>query len=633
MSTPPAVARFGAFALDIGQFELRRDGRVVKLERQAMDLLILLVERHGQLVSRPEIVSRLWGDSVFVDVDTGVNTAIRKIRQALHDSADAPTMIETVQGKGYRFIAPVAASAPAVLASEASVATPTASVEPPARLRAGPWMPAVALVAVVVALVGALRFQRPAIPATDTQRVTVAVLPFETLNGGEAGREYFATGLTEDTIASLAQIAPERLSVKGRTLRYRGDGRAAIDIGRELAVDYLVESTIRVEGGHVRVIATLLRVSDEQRVWSHSYDRQLASVLGLQQELSADIAREVRIRLAPGQPHQSALRQTRNAEAYDAYLRGRDFEQRRTPDGNRNAVAQYQRAIALDPDYALAWASLAFTIAGSTMNGDVSPRAAGPPARAAAARAIAANADLAEAQLADGYVKWLLDWDWPAADLALTRATRLDPSAANAVRQHGHALSQSGRFAEADTAMLRTRDLEPLEPVSFALSAQVAFQNRDNTSARDFARRALELDASFWIGHVELGQAFAQMGETALALEALKDAARFSGGNSKALSLRGYVLARAGRSDEAREVLRALAHTAATRYVPPYASALVFAGLGDREETFAWLERAYNERDVHLIFLVADPKWDPYRDDPRFVSLVTRCQFVTAARP
>jgi tetratricopeptide (TPR) repeat protein len=193
-------------------------------------------------------------------------------------------------------------------------------------------------------------------------------------------------------------------------------------------------------------------------------------------------------------------------------------------------------------------------------------------------------------------------------------------------------LSQSGRLVEAAAAMQRTRELEPLEAISFALSSQVAYQGRENQSAREFARRAIALDASFWIGHLELGQAYAQMGETALALEALKDAARFSGGNSKALSLRGYVLARAGRVDEAREVFRRLEYEATTRYVPPYAFALVLAGLDDRAETFAWLERAYDERDVHLIFLVSDPKWDAYRADPRFERLVARCQFVTGAR-
>jgi Flp pilus assembly protein TadD len=244
-----------------------------------------------------------------------------------------------------------------------------------------------------------------------------------------------------------------------------------------------------------------------------------------------------------------------------------------------------------------------------------------------AAHAVHANADLAESQLIVGYVNWALDWDWTAAESALRRAIRLDPSDAAAYRTLGHALSQSGRHGEAEQAMRRTRELEPLEPITYALSAQVAFQARDYPAAVEHARRAVLTDSEFWIGHVELAQAFEATGETDLALAALTDAARFSGGNSKAISLRGYILAKTGRTNEAREVLRTLEADAAARYVPPYAMALVSAGLGDREAVFAWLEKAYAVRDVHLIYLTVDPKWDPYRGDSRFDALLARCGF------
>ena len=571
--------RFRDFELDVAAYELRRHGRSVRLERQPMDVLILLVERRGLLVSRADIVKRLWSDDVFVDVETGVHTAIRKIRQALRDSPQEPMFVETVSGKGYRFVAPV-------------------DVVPANR--------------------------ESSVPAA--RRVTLAVLPFENL-GSDPEREYLAAGLTDETSASLAQIDPDRLSVKGRTLRYKGTTKTAAEIGRELSVEYLVESSIRSEADRLRVTVKLIRVSDQEYVWSHSYERQPSSVLGLQQELSTAIAQQIQLRLAPDRLTGLVRRQTGNAEAYDAFLRGRYLAGRRTPEANLRAIQHYERAIALDADYALAWANLAHTYAASTINSDARPLDVGPRARAAAAHAIRANPDLAETQWAVGYVKWLMDWDWKAAETALRRAIDLDPGNAAAHRTLGHALSQLRRDAEARAAMERTRDLEPLEPMSYALSSQVAFQARDYPAAVEFARRTTFIDADIWIGYMEIGQAYDQQGKTDLALAALADAARISGGNSKAISLMGYLLAKMGRAAEAREVLKTLEGISRDRYVPPYAMALVYAGLDEHDPVFEWLDKAYDARDVHLIFLPVDPKWDGYRSDPRFEALLTRCRF------
>lgn len=629
-SGPRETLRFGDFALDVAAYDLRRRGRAIKLGRQPMDLLILLVESRGLLVSRSQIVDRLWGKDVFVDVETGVNTAISKVRQALRDSADTPAFVETVPGRGYRFIAAVEAiSAPSEPGSEVALPGPTpAPEETPRPRRRTTWGRLVIPLLVVAMAAGVLAWTRlrgsPAGPG-----VTLAVLPFENL-GSDPAREYLAAGLTEETSASLAQIDPEHLSVKGRTLPYKGTTKTAVEIGRELTVDYLLESSIRTEGDRLRVTVTLLRVRDEEHVWSQSYDRETTTLLGLQQELSTAIAEQIRLRLSPDHLNGVGLRQTHNAEAYDAYLRGRHLQGRRTPDGNARAIDEYKRAIALDPNYALAWSSLAFTYAGSAVNGDARPHEVEPLARDAALHAVRANPHLAEAQFAMGYVDWLLDWDWKAAETSLRLTIELDPSNAAGPRTLGHALSQMHRDREAESAMRRTRELEPLEPMSYALSAQVAFQGRDNPTAIAHARRAVLIDSELWIGYVELAQAYAQIGESELALEALSDATRLSWqGNSKAVSLRGYILAKTGRTNQAREVLRTLEAGALERYVPPYAMALIHAGLGERDAVFVELGRAYAERDIHLIYLPVDPKWDEYRADRRFTALLAECGFAS----
>jgi DNA-binding winged helix-turn-helix (wHTH) protein/TolB-like protein/cytochrome c-type biogenesis protein CcmH/NrfG len=628
---PPQTLRFGDFELDVAGYRLRRKGRPVRIERQPMDLLILLVERRPHLVPRADIVDRLWGRDVFIDVETGVNTAISKVRQALRDSPDNPAFVERVPGKGYRFVATVeAVCGPSTMGvatdpelarvakQETGVSIATDGAPP---FRAAAFnLTRLTIGVVVVLIVGFATWS-----SLHQGAVTLAVLPFASL-GNDSDRAYLAAGLTDETTASLAEIDPEHLSVKGRTLGYKNTTKDLAALGRELSVDYLVDASIRLDAGDLHVTVTLSRVRDQQ-VWSKVYVREPANLLRLPREISADIARQVRGPASPERLRSIDRRQTQNNAALDLYFRARAFENRRNPEGTAHAVEQYTRALTLDPDYALAWVGLGSTYAASTVNSDADPREVGNLARHAAHEAIRINPDLPEAQRLDGYVKWLLDWNWPAAEVAFRRAIELDPSEAESTRSLGHALSQAGRRSEADIAMRRVRALEPLNAMSYALSSQVAFQAGEYSDAIGFARDAIRLGPDFWIGYMQIGQAYQQMGESLVALEALTDAARLSHGNSKAISLRGYILANTGRRDEAREVLRTLEHPVDSHYVPPYAMALVDLGLDDRDATFAALEHAYAIRDVHLIYLPVDAKWDPYRTDVRFAALLAKCGF------
>jgi tetratricopeptide (TPR) repeat protein len=319
--------------------------------------------------------------------------------------------------------------------------------------------------------------------------------------------------------------------------------------------------------------------------------------------------------------------QAQNPEAYDLYLRGRYFWNQLSPPTTQRALEFFARATDVDPHYALAWSGIADALATSPITGDASPLQVWPRAKEAAERAVRVAPNLAEVQTSVGFVKFWLDWDWMAAETAFRKAIEANPSYALGHRMLGMLLSHLNRKEEARSAIKRARELDPLNVGHYALSAQIAFAGRDFPAAVEFAQQAIAIDPEFWIGHIQLGQTQEQLNNTELALEALVNATRMSG-NSKGLSVRAYVLAKAGKAEAALQLLHALEESASGgRYVPPYAIALIYLGLGEKDLVFEYLERAYDAHDVHLAFLTCDAKWDGYRGEARFVDLVGRCGF------
>lgn len=651
---PPARAadggrryRFGRFELDPAAYELRRDGRRVRLERRPLDLLLLLVERHGQLVTHPEIAQRLWGDDVFVEVEAGIHTAVRKVRQALGDPADAPTCLESVPGRGYRFVAPLdpepsadappARLAPAIALTDAAapiqaVDTSARAGSPPAEpppVAAGGWPRWWRLAVMTAGLAAAVALVMSSLggDAAPVAPIVVGVLPFD--SGGTAALGPVADGLSDEISVSLGQIDPEHLRVVGRTTmhRYRGEGRSIEAIGRDVGATHVVEGSLRAEGARVRVTASLIRVDDQTQVWSASFDRDATSWLGLQEEISRAIAPQVRLRLSAARTRTSSLRHTRNPLAYDAFLQGRAFLSLRAREPNARAVEALTQATALDPGYALAWAALSNVHAASLLNGDGVPAAVRQPALAAAASAVAAQPDLAEAVFAEAFCAWALDWDWTEAERGLRRAYALDPQFVDAVRTLGHVLSQRGNHDEAASFMQQARAMDPLDPMAHALSGQVAFQAGRYADSLEHAERALALAPAFWVGHMVRGQALERLDRLEDAVGALSEAERLSDRNSKAVATRAFALARLGRVDEARAVLAALTERARQRYVPPYAFALAHLGLGEDDQALDWLTRAHEGRDTHLMYVPVDAKWDRLRGDPRLADLLRRTGF------
>ncbi len=435
-----------------------------------------------------------------------------------------PAFVETVPGRGYRFIAPV----------EVVGKSPEAERAPsqPLAVTTAPQIPAVSKVKVrrrgplLVAVIGVVLLAGVAlwprlVPGASSPSITLAVLPFVNI-GHDPERQYLADGLTEETSASLAQVDPAHLSVKGRTLRYKGTTKSAAEIGQELSVDYLLEGSIQSEAGQLRVTTKLIRVRDQEYVWTQSYERAPSSVLGLQREMSAAIASQIRLRLSPEQLDSVTRRQPRSAEAYDLYLRGRNFANQRTPattSGRSNTTSEQSPSIRTTRSPGQ---GLPDTLASGPINGDAQPVAVADRAREAALQAVRANPEQAEAQFALAYIRWQVDWDWPAAEKGLRTAIALSIRDTQWRMSFSDTCSRkSGRQAEARAMSQRARELDPLDPLmSRDVVADCVSGWRLRRRRSSSAQGAISLDPEFWIGHIMSGQALLQMGQSDQAIEA-----------------------------------------------------------------------------------------------------------------
>lgn len=569
------IYEFEDFRLDTGKFAFSRAGRSISLTPKVFETLLLLVRSQGQVLGKDELIRAIWPDTVVEE--NNLNQSISALRRILGESPAEKRYIATVPGKGYRFL-------------------------PDVRVL-------------------------PGVGLAEPERVRIGVLPFENLGAG-IDREYLADGLTEETIAALGQVDPEHIRVIGRTsmMKYKRTLKSLAEIGSELDANYLLESSLRAESDRLRITAKLIRARDQLQIWSASFDSEPKSLLAFQLELSKALAEQVRLRLSPERLRALARRQTQNADAYDLYLRGRHFWQQLSPPTTRKAIEYFTSATGIDPNFALAWSGLADCYTSGPVNGDAQPATFWPLARQATARALEAEPNLAEVQTSAGSLRFWLDWEWDSAEAAYRKATELDPGYPLGHRMLAVMLSHMGRHDEAQAAIRRARELDPLYVMHQSLSSQIAFAARDYSTALHFARQAIAVDPEFWIAQLHLAQILTELGEYQPALAALSNAGKL-GVNSKVIALRGYVFARMGQIDEAGEVMNTLLAISKERYVPPYAMALVQAGLCHRDLALHWLERCYSARDVHLIFLTIDPKWDAFRDDERFTGLLERCGF------
>jgi TolB-like protein/DNA-binding winged helix-turn-helix (wHTH) protein/Flp pilus assembly protein TadD len=607
--------RFGEFELDLAAQQLRREGEPLRLERRPFDLLVMLVLHAGELQTRDDIIDVLWPVKVVIDFDAGVNTLVRKVRHVLGDPAEAPRFIETVPGRGYRFIAPVTPVEPAPTPAAAPRQTPPTAPQSSSRRR-------LLLVSLVVVGVAAalLAWQQNLFSPGQNR---IAVLPFVNLTG-DAKLGYLASGLADDTSISLGRIDLPGLAVIGgvSARAFARSGLALPEIRRQFDIDYLVDGSLRGDKDRLRISVRLLRTRDGEQLWSANFDRVRTDALGLQQELSAAIAEQVRQTLSPDVAIVIARRQTQNPQAYDLYLKGREQWMQFLPTSVDDAVAYYEQAVALDPDYGLAWAGMAHALATSTVTIGATRDAVLPRARAALDRALATAPELAETQYALAAYRGFIDQDLAGSTAAAQRAVQLDPNLAMAWMTLGIMLSNQGRYNEAREAMRRARVLDPLFPLLFANSAHVASVAGDSQAAFNLARQAIAINPEFWVGYFQLGLAQLRVGDYEAALVSLTEAERLSGGHRSTVDKRGFALGKLGRRAEARAILNKLLASREREPQSPAAIAGLYAGLGETDRAFEWLERAVTVQDAELKGMPTDPMFYDLHGDPRFARIL-----------
>ncbi|MGB9074377.1 MAG: winged helix-turn-helix domain-containing protein [Terriglobales bacterium] len=629
--------RFGDdFELDLRAYELRRSDQSLKLPRIPMELLLLLLEQRGQLVTREQIVERIWGKDVFLDTDNSINAAIRKIRQVLDDDPEQPRFIQTVTGKGYRFIAPIQTTGVAPAPAAADERTPLAS-EPvfgdsvPAgeKSRTGLWALGLGIAIVLAAAAGAyLQWSRPRVRSQAAGgRIMLAVLPFENLTG-DAGQEYFSDGLTEEMITQLGSLDPQHLGVIARTsvMHYKNSQERLDRISAELGVQYVLEGSVRRDSDHVRITAQLIQVKDQTHVWAREYDRELKNLLMVQGEIAQEILDEIQVSLGNQRKGNAANRPVAHTpasyEAYDFYLKGRYFWNKRTPDGFRQAAEYFQQAIAKDPNYARAYAGLADTFGLMSSWSLVSQNEFMPKARAAALKALELDESLAEAHTSLALIAENYDYDWQTAGKEFQRAIQLDPDYPTAHQWYAECLAWQGRFDEALAESERAQRLDPLSLIIASDNGVMLYYARQYDRAIEKFRSIREMDPTFRPGL--LWEVYARRGGFADALAGIEEERRLSGEGPWIWMERAYVYGRTGQQVQARHEVAKLEEWNRRRPVDPAMFVEAYIGMGNKEEAFVWLEKAYAQHSGYLTHLKVDPLYDPLRSDPRFQDLLRR---------
>jgi TolB-like protein/DNA-binding winged helix-turn-helix (wHTH) protein/Tfp pilus assembly protein PilF len=631
------LVRFGPYEISLHSGELRKAGMRIRVQQQPIKVLEMLLERPGEVITREELRSRVWPNENFGDFDQAVNIAIAKLRSALGDSADNPRYIETLPKRGYRFIADVRTvetESPAKKPEQVLGIVREVQIErQPEAARSVPapkhqiqsvfWISIVS--AVILASVSVLWLYRPrGVPPAGIR--SLAVLPLENLSG-DPSQDYFADGMTDQLITDLAQISALRVISRTSVMVYKGARKPLPEIARELNVGAVVEGTVLRSGDRVRITAQLIQAAADKHLWAETYEGNLRDALVLQTKVAQAIAERIRVELTPRE--QAGLRHLNEVDpdAYENYLKGRYFWNKRTANGLKTAIEYFDKAIAKDPTYAPAYSGLAdsYALAGDWQYDVMTTKEALPKAKAAAMKALELDDSLSDAHTSLAFCLESFDWDWEAADREFQRAIELNPGYATAHHWYAWHLALLRKNQEAIAEMRKAQNLDPLSLIINADLAELLLIANFPDESIQQSRKTIEMDSNFALAHNQLAQGYLEKHMWAEAISEFQKAIQLSGGSATCVANLARAYAASGTNAKAVELLRDLKSRSAHDY--PYAPelAVVYAAIGEKHEAMAWLEKGYDERFNPSVLL--RPGFDPLRSDPRFKDLVRRIGF------
>ncbi len=629
-----ARLRFGVFELDLRAGELRKHDLRVRLQEQPFQILAMLLEHPGEVVTREELQKKLWPADTFVDFDHGLNKAISKIREALGDSAESPRFIETVARRGYRFLAEVKpADATPVGGLELATKLPPElvfvdradlegkSAKPRQLLPSLGWKISALVLLLVTASLAAWKLYSWNRPSPVIR--SLAVLPLESLSN-DASQDYFADGMTDELISDLGQISALRVISRTSVMTYKHARKRLPQIARELNVDAVVEGTVLRSGDQVRITAQLIEASTDKHLWSQSYEGELRDTLALQNQVARAIADQIRINLNPHE--QAALKNVRvvDTQAYESYLKGRYFWNKRTADSLKVALAYFNQATEEDPKYAQAYSGLADTYAllGDWQYAAMTPKEALPKAKAAAIKALELDNTLGEAHNSLAFCLDGFDWDFGSAGNEFRRAIELNPGYATARHWYAWHLSLLGRYDEAIAEMRKAENLDPLSLIIKADLAELLVLAHSFDESIRQSRKTIEMDPNFALAHNQLAQAYLAKHMNEEAVAELRKAVQLSDGSPTSIANLARAYVAAGKRSEAQDLLSNLKKRSSPSSSYAAEISVIYAALGDTDQAMIWLKRGYDERFNPGVLL--RPGFDPMRSDPRFEDLVRR---------
>ncbi len=656
---------FGPFRLDPTERLLLRDGHPIPVTPKAFDLLMVLVQRSGHLIEKRELLEAVWPAS-FVE-EGNLCVMVHALRKAFGSDHRDYTYIETVAKRGYRFAAevklieyvpsappvtstvPVELAAPPVRMIPPRVVSPSLSAperSPALRARIRPWRPVdwnnrrLLMIFVLVPIIATGTFlwtrishgnHASAALSQTALAHSLAILPFATI--GDKGDDiYLGLGISDAITTKLGNTRKIVVRPTSAMLRYVGGARDPQAAGREQKVDAVLDGRIQRAGDRIRLTVQLVRVSDGVQMWGDTFDEKYTNIFAVEDAVSGEVARSIRLELTGAEQNRLTQRPTENSDAYQAYVKGRYFWNKRTTEGLRKGLEYFEAAVALDPTYAQAYVGIADSYSILGLTNAMSPREAFLKAKQAASQALQMDPELADAHATLGFVHFYFDWDGVAAENEFQRALREDPNYAFAHAWYAEDLAAMGRFREATAEAKRAQELDPVSQTVGAVCGNVAYLAGQYDEAIDCLKTAIEIDPSYPRLHFRLGNAYLYKSEYPLALGEFLKAVRLTGGGNQYgdqyyEAALGYAYAMAGNAAEARKMLDNLVRRSETRYVPAYGIAMIYAGLGDRDRVFEWLQKAYEDRSTSMAYLKVDPILKDYRSDPRFAALAQRIGF------